>query len=132
MKENIRPGREVVTDVRVRLVLLTKRRSPALTAEHAELLSESFARICGKAGAELLESQVAAAGVARLLVRIPDGLKIPDLVGSLKTGSSRALSNRIGHDPEIFTDEPKASLWAASYAATTEEEIAEGFVDRRG
>lgn len=131
----VRKGREVVIDIRdraVEIVLLTKLRAPALTAAHADVLKESFAKVAGLAGCELVSSFVSAAGVVRLKARVPDDVNLPELAKSLKVASSRVLANRFGRDPEIFTELDKTGLWSASYCVTTEPEIAEDFVARRG
>jgi REP element-mobilizing transposase RayT len=135
MQKEIRPGREVVIDIRnreVEIVLLTKIREPSLTVEHVELLKGNFAKVAGLAGCELVSSFVSASGVVRLKVRVPDDVNLSELVKSLKVASSRVLANRFGRDPEIFTELDKTGLWSASYCATTEAEIAEDFVARRG
>jgi REP element-mobilizing transposase RayT len=107
MQKEIRPGREVVIDIRnreVEIVLLTKIREPSLTVEHVDMLKGNFAKVAGLAGCELMSSFVSASGVVRLKVRVPDDVNLSELVKSLKVASSRVLANRFGRDPEIFTE----------------------------
>jgi putative transposase len=112
---DIRTGRHCVFNLHVHLVFVTKYREKVLDGKAIQILRESFAGICQKFEAKLIEFNGEQDHV-HLLVHYPPKVAISSMVNSLKGASSRILRNRY---PEIAKRYYKNVLWSPSYFAAS-------------
>ena len=90
------------------LVFVAKFRKKIFASEHYAEMKEIFARVCKKAGAELIEVDGEHDHV-HILVNYPPTVYLPELVNSLKGVSSRLLRSRF---PALKRGD---ALWSPSY-----------------
>jgi putative transposase len=108
-------GGHCVFNMHVHLVFVPRYRKKVLDGKAIEILRESFAGICRKSAAELIEMNGEEDHV-HLLVFYPPKVAVSALVNSLKGASSRILKKRY---PGIAERYYKNVLWSPSYFAAS-------------
>ena len=110
-----RTGRQVVFNLHVHLVFVTKYRRDALSALAIDDLRSIFSKLCTDFEAELVECDGEDDHV-HLLINYPPKIAISKLVNSLKGVSSRMLRQI---RPEVRGRYRKGVLWSPSYFAAS-------------
>ena len=114
VSREIRTGRQVVYDMHVHLVFVTKYRRAVFTKEILDELRPIFDSVCKDFSAELREFDGERDHV-HLLINYPPKISVSKLVNSLKGVSSRVI--RLKKFPSVTKALWGDHLWSPSYFA---------------
>ena len=116
MSNTLRRGRNVVYNLHVHLVFVTKYRGKVFTKEILDDLETYFKEVCSKFDAILVEFNGECDHV-HLLISYPPKVSVSALVNSLKGVSSRLIRKKMYQSIEskLWGD----ALWSPSYFASS-------------
>lgn len=116
MSNTLRRGRQIVYNLHVHLVFVTKYRGKVFTKEVLDDVELSFKEVCHKFESELVEFNGESDHV-HLLVSYPPKVSVSALVNSLKGVSSRMIRKKEYYsvDSKLWGD----ALWSPSYFASS-------------